>query len=128
MVPARVRAAVDDLLASIDERPTQLPLGQILALQATGYDVQLDRDDGPPVVWVRPRPDERLTGLSPREREVALLAAAGYSNQQIAVALFISVATVKDHMHSILSKAGLRSRSQLIAAWYGGLDEPDPSP
>ncbi len=124
MVPARARAAVDDLLASVDERPHELPLREILALQTTGYDVHLDRVDRTAVVWVQPRPDGRLTGLSPREREVALLAAAGYSNQQIGVALFISLATVKDHMHSILSKTGLRSRSQLIAAWYGGLDEP----
>ena len=35
--------------------------------------------------------------------------------------LFISLATVKDHMHAILRKTGLSSRAQLIAAWYGGL-------
>ncbi len=123
MVPARVRSAVDDLLTSVDERPNVLPLREIVALQATGYDVLLERGDRSAVAWVQHRPDDRLTGLSPREREVALLAAAGYSNRQIAVALFISLATVKDHMHSILSKTALRSRSQLIAAWYGGLDD-----
>ncbi|MEM8903013.1 MAG: helix-turn-helix transcriptional regulator [Actinomycetota bacterium] len=125
MVPADVRAAVEDLRASIEQRPTELPLGQILALRGTGYDVHLDRGERPAVVWVQPRPDDRLADLSPREREVALLAAAGSSNQQIAVALCISLATAKDHMHSILSKTGLRSRSQLIAAWYGGLDRAD---
>lgn len=52
-----------------------------------------------------------------------MLAASGYSNAQLATALFISVPTVKDHMHSILRKAGLDSRAQLIAAWYGGLGE-----
>lgn len=120
-----MREAVDGLLTSVDEHPRQLPIDEIVALRETGYDVSVDRSDTAAVVYVRPRPGEQLTGLTPREREVALLAAAGYSNQQIAVALFISLATVKDHMHSILAKARLRSRAQLIAAWYGGLDEPD---
>lgn len=45
--------------------------------------------------------------------------AAGLSNRQIADALFISLATVKDHVHAILTKTGLDSRSQVAAAWYG---------
>lgn len=54
-----------------------------------------------------------------------MLVAAGFSNQQVGAALFISLATVKDHVHSALGKMGLRSRSQIIAAWYGGLVEAD---
>ena len=52
---------------------------------------------------------------------MATVVAAGYTNQQIAIALSISLGTVKDHVHSILTKTGFETRSQLIAAWYGGL-------
>lgn len=51
--------------------------------------------------------------LSPREKEVARLAARGYSNAQIAEELFISVETVKRHMATIFEKLGIESRTQL---------------
>ena len=51
--------------------------------------------------------------LSPREKEVARLAARGYSNAQIADELFISVETVKRHMATIFEKLGIESRRQL---------------
>ncbi len=53
--------------------------------------------------------------LTEREREVLNLVAQGYSNQQIADALVISVATVKAHISSILSKMQVSSRSEAIA-------------
>lgn len=122
MLSDEVSHAVDELLAEVRARPSQFPIAELTAVQQSGHDVKIDfrRDDT--VVMIAPRPDERLTVLTRRERDVALLVATGYSNQQIATALFISVATVKDHMHSILSRTGLSSRGQLIAAWYGGLD------
>jgi len=52
--------------------------------------------------------------LSSREKEVARLAAKGYSNAQIAEELFISVETVKRHMSTIFEKLGIESRKQLI--------------
>jgi NarL family two-component system response regulator LiaR len=39
----------------------------------------------------------------------------GKSNQQIAEALVISIATVKAHISSILSKLGVSSRTEAIA-------------
>ena len=51
--------------------------------------------------------------LSPREKEVARLAARGYSNIQIAEELFISVETVKRHMATIFEKLGIESRREL---------------
>jgi len=51
--------------------------------------------------------------LSPREKEVARLAAHGYSNAQIADELFISVETVKRHMATIFEKLGIKSRREL---------------
>lgn len=61
----------------------------------------------------RPPTSEPLTE---REVEVLRLVAQGESNQQIAVALGISEATVRKHVSSILSKLHLASRTQ--AALY----------
>jgi DNA-binding CsgD family transcriptional regulator len=54
-------------------------------------------------------------GLSPREREVLRLVAQGKSNQEIADALFISLPTTKVHVHAILTKLNLESRTAAAA-------------
>lgn len=56
---------------------------------------------------------DRFAVLSPREKEVARLAACGYSNAQIAEELFISVETVKRHMSTIFEKLEIKSRAEL---------------
>jgi NarL family two-component system response regulator LiaR len=53
--------------------------------------------------------------LTEREREVLNLVVQGHSNQQIAETLFISLATVKAHISSILAKLQLSSRAEAIA-------------
>ncbi len=127
MIGEDQRAAVDQLLGAVRTDPTKLPIESIAAVRAAGVDVVVERHEGTDVVCITPRADDRLRLLSTREREVAMLASAGYSNAQIAATLFISLATVKDHMHSALCKTELSSRAQLIAAWYGGLGhESDP--
>jgi two-component system, NarL family, nitrate/nitrite response regulator NarL len=52
--------------------------------------------------------------LSPREGEVALLAARGLSNKQVARQLGITDGTVKIHMHSIFQKLRTKSRYSLV--------------
>ena len=52
--------------------------------------------------------------LSPREMEVLKLLARGLSNQQIADSLFISMSTVKNHVHHIIEKLGASDRVQAV--------------
>jgi DNA-binding CsgD family transcriptional regulator len=52
--------------------------------------------------------------LSQRELEVMKLLAAGASNQEIATALVLAPGTVKLHVSHILSKFGVKSRTQAI--------------
>lgn len=51
--------------------------------------------------------------LSPREREVARLAAEGFSDLNIAQQLGISEGTVGQHLHAVYRKLGVSSRTEL---------------
>ncbi|MGD8166035.1 response regulator [Herbiconiux sp. P16] len=63
-------------------------------------------------------PEESIAGLTPREREIFLLAAKGLRNSEIAAAAFVSEATVKTHIRSILAKLGLETRAQIVVHAY----------
>jgi len=51
--------------------------------------------------------------ISKREIDIINLLSSGKSNQEIADALFISVGTVKTHLHNIYTKIGIKNRTQL---------------
>ncbi|MBP2471568.1 DNA-binding CsgD family transcriptional regulator [Crossiella equi] len=51
--------------------------------------------------------------LSPREREVAELVAAGRTNREIAELLFLSPRTVERHVAGLLRKLGVRGRAEV---------------
>lgn len=57
-------------------------------------------------------PTSRLT---PRERQITELIDEGFSNSEIADRLFISVSTVKNHVHTILEKLHVRRRGEAAA-------------
>ncbi len=57
-----------------------------------------------------------VSTLTPREREVAALVAAGKSNREIADALVLSERTAERHVANIMAKLGVSSRTQ-IAVW-----------
>ena len=52
--------------------------------------------------------------LTPREKEVLLLVAQGATNKEVAGGLVISEYTARNMVSNILSKLGLRSRSELV--------------
>ncbi|WP_217553477.1 LuxR family transcriptional regulator [Streptomyces sp. GbtcB6] len=56
-----------------------------------------------------------MAHLTAQEQAVARLVAAGATNQQTALELFISVKTVQYHLTHVYSKLGIRSRSELAA-------------
>lgn len=91
--------------------------------EGTGLTVDFDasQEVGQPLVIVRAgnasKYPEWTNLLTPREKEVLQLIATGLANKQIATRLFISLATVKDHVHNILVKSGLPSRSALVSQW-----------
>jgi DNA-binding NarL/FixJ family response regulator len=53
--------------------------------------------------------------LTPREMEILNLIAGGLSNQAIARKLFLSVHTVKNHVHKILETLGVSSRWEAVS-------------
>jgi DNA-binding NarL/FixJ family response regulator len=93
--------------------------------QYTGQDTEqgdereadTDDEDGHLGSWtVRSDTADKLgSTLSAREREVLTLLAGGASNKEIALALGLSVSTVKFHVAAITGKLGARSRVDAVA-------------
>jgi NarL family two-component system response regulator LiaR len=54
------------------------------------------------------------TGISSREYEVLELIAQGFSNEEIAEKLFVSISTVKTHVSNLFSKLDARRRTQAV--------------
>lgn len=69
-------------------------------------------DIGPSPWW----PSYLRHDLSPREREVSVLAARGLSNRAIADELVLSVRTVENHLRSSYVKLGITRRGELAGA------------
>ncbi len=100
------------------------PLLQALALDAAGLTSRAlglrercgARIDVRPVWKGTPIHKRLATALTPRESEVARLAARGTTNRAIAAALGLSERTVHHHCESIFSKLAIRSRWQLAPA------------
>jgi DNA-binding NarL/FixJ family response regulator len=60
------------------------------------------------------QPDKELL-LTAREIQILRMLEAGLANQVIAEELCIAVHTVKNHVHSLLTKLGVTSRAQAAA-------------
>ncbi|MHB8656759.1 MAG: LuxR C-terminal-related transcriptional regulator [Solirubrobacteraceae bacterium] len=68
---------------------------------------------------------DQPTGLTPREAEVAHLAASGLASRAVAERLVISVRTVDNTLHEVYAKLGLAGRHELAAIF--GLSKPQAS-
>jgi two-component system, NarL family, nitrate/nitrite response regulator NarL len=71
------------------------------------------------------RPEGLEERLTPREREILALIDEGLSNKQIAETLYIEIATVKNHVHSILEKLHVTCRGEAAAAVRHGVSPRD---
>ncbi|WP_223190404.1 response regulator transcription factor [Nonomuraea terrae] len=77
-----------------------------------------DGDASPPA----PDGETQIQDLTERELEVLRLLAGGYSNREIADALFLAEGTVKNHVSSVLLKLGTRDRTRaVLRALHHGL-------
>jgi non-specific serine/threonine protein kinase len=101
--PARAQLSQDAVMAA-EHAGQAMTLQQLIAdalnLECTGVD----------------EPDVQHSPLTARQQEVAALIARGLSNRQIAEELVIAEYTAERHVHHILTKLGLTSRTQ-VAAW-----------
>jgi DNA-binding CsgD family transcriptional regulator len=57
--------------------------------------------------------DTGLASLTPQQRQIAQLAAAGHTNKEIAAQLFLSPRTVSTHLYQVFPKLGITSRAAL---------------
>ncbi|RJF70200.1 LuxR family transcriptional regulator [Rhodopseudomonas palustris] len=98
-------------LGDFDEhdRILALSLLPLLELAYSGLAAQGTQTAAPPPA------NNTLRTLTPRERQVAELAATGLSNKAIARMLDISPWTVKNQMRAVLDKTGTRNRTELGA-------------
>jgi len=107
---AVAKTVVDDLAASF-----AMPV-------IVEIDWDRSRAEGHPMIRIRTSSasrDRLLEHLSPRQRTVARLLEDGLTNAEIAMRLGISIATVKDHVHAVLSQTGFKRRAALVAALRG---------
>jgi DNA-binding CsgD family transcriptional regulator len=121
-VPCNALASYGGLVRSLRDS-----LGADTFAEAWLAGLRLSRDDAINVamspVAARPGPAQRadVAGspnqprLTPREREVLKLVAAGHSDREVAAALFISRRTASEHVGHILQKLGARSRTDAAA-------------
>lgn len=71
--------------------------------------------------------DERhIPHLSEQERRALELAAAGYTNRQIALAMTLSEGTIKTYLKHAYLKLGANSRAHAVARWIDVRDNPRP--
>jgi FixJ family two-component response regulator len=116
-IPKAVRAmrhgALDFLEKPFDDQVLLDRIGEALAASAETLTRRRRQGDL----------ERRLACLTEREREVLALVIAGKTSKGIALELDISVKTVENHRHNLMSKAGATSVAQLIG-WATDGSEP----
>jgi DNA-binding NarL/FixJ family response regulator len=100
-------------------------LAQVIADASTG---NLEDDSNVATEWSSTDFLGASVGISPRESDVLQLVVLGYSNQEIADSLYLSINSVKTYIRSTYRKIGATSRGQAIlwAVQNGFLTEVPP--
>jgi DNA-binding NarL/FixJ family response regulator len=62
-------------------------------------------------------PDAKTDMLTPREIDILELIVEGLTNQQISSRLGLSLATVKNHVHRLITKMGVASRAEAVTVY-----------
>ena len=99
---------------AVAEVTAYLVLGLVVRLYAGSLAELIRRSAAKPVA--EPNHRRGVDGLTRREREVALLAAQGYTAREIGEQLHIGERTVETHVAHVCSKLGLRAKAELVRA------------
>jgi DNA-binding NarL/FixJ family response regulator len=65
-------------------------------------------------------PPDAFDVLTPHELDVAMAIIDGATNREVATRLYVSVKTVETHITRIYRKLQVRSRAELVAAYFNG--------
>lgn len=102
------RAAISLLRTAEQGAFTSDQLSQLTALQSL---LQLAVANMQPL-------EDPLSGLTPKERQIALLLRQGASNKQLARELNVGLPTIKTHLINLFRKAGVSSRTELVGTLF----------
>jgi DNA-binding CsgD family transcriptional regulator len=129
-VAARLRSLTKagDLPASVPRLRVRARSGRWAVLHAAWLQPPAEAQDDPPgqiaVIIETAAPAEVASvimhayRLTPQERSVTGLVCRGLSTSQIAARLCVSPYTVQDHLKSVFTKVGVRSRRELVATIF----------
>jgi DNA-binding CsgD family transcriptional regulator len=87
----------------------------------------LSRDSDPGTASAPAATSDVTAVLSDAERRVAVLAAAGYTNREIADKLYVTVSTVEQHLTRTYRKLDITSRAELPSTLEPGASTPAPA-
>ena len=103
------------------------PVGRDELLAVVERALTLSRDSSKLFAW-RETAADRISKLTPRQRQIMALVLSGHHSKNIAADLHISQRTVENHRNSIMKKTGSKSMPALarlaMAAEWTGSDEP----
>jgi DNA-binding NarL/FixJ family response regulator len=121
------RTAAADLLAAV----RAVARGESFLSPSMAHALVADyaeRSAGPPATSAHQQGSEQdsYASLTGREREVLQMVAEGYTNQEIADRLHLSIKTVQSHRAAVMEKLGLRDVTHLVRyAVRRGLVDPE---
>ncbi|WP_173152811.1 helix-turn-helix domain-containing protein [Phytohabitans suffuscus] len=110
-----VRARWSTLANALVRGDREDALSELAALDAVAAELRTTAIRARAVELLRSATERLPATLTPRQLEVAALAAAGMTNREIAAHLFLGVRTVETYISAALRALGLRRRSELGA-------------